>query len=816
MLQKHYKPADVEPALQARWAANGVYHFDESTNRPVYAIDTPPPTVSGHLHLGHAYSYCHADFLARFWRMQGYNVYYPMGYDDNGLPTERLVEKWLGITADQVGRTTFIEKCLEVSSLAEKDYEALWQRLALSIDWRYTYRTIDENARRACQWSFLDLYRGGRAYRQEAPAIWCPTCQTSIAQADLEDLERTTEFVTIPFALDGGGQLTIATTRPELLPACVAVFVHPEDDRYQHQVGRTARVPLFEHPVPVLADPAADPGKGTGAVMCCTFGDTTDIAWWRAHDLPYIAALDRRGHMTDAAGSFAGLPAIEARRQIKTTLAERGLLLERHPETQSVRVHERCDTPVEYNLTKQWFVRLLDRKERYLQAGEELRWYPAHMHGRYKAWVENLNWDWCISRQRYFGVPFPVWYCADCGEVLLPDEERLPVDPLMDEPEKPCPACGSTGFLPEQDIFDTWMTSSVSPLIASGWHIDPERFTRLFPMTLRPQAHEIIRTWTFYTVVKSIEHFGRLPWRDVCISGWGIAGEGMGKISKSRGGGPMAPLEMVERYSADAVRYWAASTGPGKDAVINEEKIQLGLKFTTKLWNVARFSGRFLAGDEPRVAMPELSQLTPADRWLLSKINRLVQRVTGLFERYEYAAARYDVENFFWNDLADNYLEMAKQRLYASDNPGNPGARYTLHTVLLTTLKLLAPILPHITEALYLELYQETEGSPSLHTSPWPAFDERWLDDSAEGTGELLVEIATGVRRYKSERNLSPGAPLSRLQLATGNDRLAATLRAAIPDLQSITRAAAIQVLSALPEPGDFQVISADLHYHID
>ena len=801
-LTKHYQPAQAEPRLQQRWQEMGVYHFHpDHDDRPVYSIDTPPPTVSGNLHLGHVYSYSHPDFIARFWRMNGYNVYYPMGYDDNGLPTERLVEKRLGITAAQVGRAAFIEKCLQVSEDAEVDYQTLWQRLGLSIDWRYTYRSIEDRSRRISQHSFLELYHKGLAYRQEAPAIWCPECRTSIAQAELNDLERASEYVTLSFQRSDGTALPIATTRPELLPACVAVFVHPQDARYRHLVGQNVSVPLFGQQVPVLADAAADPEKGTGAVMCCTFGDTTDVAWWHAHHLPLIEALGRDGRMTQAAGAFAGLTAAQARQQIKHALEQAGLILGRQPTSQSVRVHERCDTPVEYTIVRQWFIRVLDYKQELLQRGEQVNWRPDHMHARYRAWVENLNWDWCISRQRYFGVPFPVWYCRACGAVITAGLDELPVDPTERGPRQPC-ACGSRDFVPDEDIMDTWATSSMTPQIVGGWSPDGgpasgdmQLYQRVFPFSLRPQAHEIIRTWAFYTIAKSHFLYNALPWKDVLISGWGIAGEGMGKISKSRGGGPMPPLEMIERYSADAVRYWAASTGPGKDAVISEEKIQLGSRLVTKLWNVARFSERFLAGYQSAETAPDL---TPADRWILARMQQLIRRVTDLFHSYDYAAAKSEIEIFFWRDLADNYLEMCKQRLYDEAHPYRPGAIFALHHTLLAVLKLFAPFLPYVTEEIYLGLFAAGLQDASIHTSAWPLPCTQFEDTSALDFGETLVELATAVRRYKSEHNLPLGSELSRLQLALGDGVDAARLQSAIPDLASITRASHIEIVSQL------------------
>jgi valyl-tRNA synthetase len=789
-LSKRYDPSRAEPALRDFWQREGIYHFQRQDQRPTYAIDTPPPTVSGNLHLGHAYSYSHTDFLARFWRMNGYNVFYPMGYDDNGLPTERLVEKRLGITAPQVGRATFIEKCLEVSAEAEQEYQAFWQRLGLSIDWRYGYRTIDDTSRKISQWSFLDLYKKGLAYQREAPTIWCPECRTAIAQAELNDLERASEFVTLAFTLENGATLPIATTRPELLPACVAVFVHPDDERYAALLGASVTVPLLGFTVPLLADPKADPAKGTGAVMCCTFGDVTDVEWWYTHTLPLKMLIGRDGRMTEAAGSLAGLSIKAARQRIVAELEAPGLLLKHEPVAQSVRVHERCDTPVEYLVARQWFIRVLDYKQQLLEAGEQITWQPAHMRTRYREWVENLGWDWCISRQRYFGVPFPLWYCCQCGEVLLAEEEQLPVDPTAQAPVRTC-VCGSRDFVPEEDVMDTWATSSLSPQIVGRWFAEPELYQQLAPFALRPQAHEIIRTWAFYTIVKSLHHSGRLPWKNVAISGWGLAAAGGEKISKSRGGGPMAPLAMIERNSADAVRYWAASTGFGKDAVISEEKIKNGSKLITKLWNVARFSERFLQDYQPVITDLEL---TPTDRWLLARLARLLKRVTGLFHADEYAAAKSEIETFFWRDLADNYLELCKERLYGESSPLREGARYTLYHTLLSVLKLFAPFLPYVTEEIYRGLFTPNEESASLHLTRWPEADAAWSSEQAEAQGEIVIEIATAVRRYKSEASLSLGTEVGCLLLSTPDRELATVLAAARLDILSVTRAREVSI----------------------
>lgn len=804
-LSGRYTPAVTEPALRDFWQRENIYHFEDTDRRPIYAIDTPPATVSGTLHLGHVYSYSHTDFLARFWRMNGYNVFYPMGYDDNGLPTERLVEKRLGLSAQQVGRAAFIAQCLEVSEEAERAYQALWQRLGLSIDWRYSYRTIEARARRIAQWSFLDLYQKGLVYQREAPTIWCPECRTAIAQAELNDLDRASEIVTLAFTLQDGTTLPVATTRPELLPACQAVFVHPGDARYAGRINTRVRVPLLGFSVPLLADARADPARGTGAVMCSTFGDVTDVQWWHAYGLPLKVVLGRDGRMTGEAGEFAGLHVQTARERMVEKLQAHGALLKRDQAPQSVRVHERCDTPVEYLVTRQWFIRILDFKQELLEAGEQIEWQPAHMRARYREWVKNLAWDWCISRQRSFGVPFPLWYCRQCGAVVLADAQALPVDPAVQQPSGAC-GCGSTDVLPEEDVMDTWATSSMTPQIVGRLFAEPGLYARVFPFALRSQAHEIIRTWAFYTIVQSFHHFAALPWRTAAISGWGLAGPGGGKISKSRGSGA-DPLAIIERTSADAVRYWAASTGLGKDAIISEEKISSGGRLVTKLWNVARFSERFLADYQPAA---DGSDLAPTDRWLLARLSGLIGRVTGLFRAYEYAAARSEIENFFWHDLADNYLELCKERLYGEPGSQRDGARYTLYHTLISVVKLFAPFLPYVTEQVYLEIFAAHEGQRSLHLARWPEARPDWESAEAEAAGELLLTVVTAVRRYKSEANLSLGAGLPCLLLSTQDAGVACLLDAARRDILSATRARALRISEGQEPCGTCQLLQQE------
>jgi len=803
-LPKRYDAADVERRLQSFWQTKGVYTFKADQGSEVYSIDTPPPTVSGDLHLGHVYSYSQTDFLARFWRMQGFNVFYPMGFDDNGLPTERLVERQLGMRSYEVKRGMFENECRRISEEAEIKYKELWKRLGLSIDWRYTYRTIDDLSRRIAQWSFIDLYRKGLVYRQKAPTLWCTECRTAIAQADLSDLTREGQFYTIDFELDDGKSLPIATTRPELLPACVAVFVHPEDQR--NLEGRVARVPLFAQEVPILIDGAVDPEVGTGIVMCCTFGDKVDIEWWYQYELPLIQAIMLDGRMSEAAGDFAELPVLEARQQILDNLENAGRLLDKSTLKQSVRVHERCDTPVEYLVTDQWFIKILDHKNDLLDAGDQVEWHPEHMHARYRDWVENLQWDWCISRQRIFGVPFPVWFCSDCGEVILAKDDQLPIDPREQSPDRLC-ACGGVSFTADNDVMDTWATSSMTPQIIGRFLEDDAFHNLVYPMSLRPQAHEIIRTWAFYTIVKSHHHFGLVPWRSAAISGWALAPHGWEKISKSRGGGPATPEEMVDRYSADAVRYWAASTGLGKDTIISEEKIQAGAKLVTKLWNVARFSEPFLKDYQPRSKPPSF---IPTDRWLLSRTQATIHLTTEAFQDYDYSSAKSITEAYFWHDLADNYLELVKGRLYGQGGALRDGAIYTLYHALLTTIKLFAPILPHVTEEIYRTLYAAHEASISLHRSHWPEGDPSWEDELADRFGEALVEAITTVRRYKSERHLPLATEISRLQITASDQTLHDQLHDIVIDLMSATRAKEVEVVDildpSLPRLGSVEI----------
>ncbi|HXI16047.1 MAG TPA: valine--tRNA ligase, partial [Chloroflexota bacterium] len=708
MLEGKYDFRTAEPRLQQRWVDTAIYEFDPDHPGRPYSVDTPPPTVSGKIHVGHIYSYTHADICIRYHRMKGESVFYPFGFDDNGLPTEIFTENTKGIRAVDVGRQAFIEACLELSHQVEEEFERFWKRLGLSVDWRLRYSTIDPRSRRVSQEAFIHLWEHDNVYRAESPTLWCPTCRTGVAQADVDDKSGVeTKFSTIPFALtDGSGEIRIATTRPELLPACVAVFVHPTDKRYASLVGKTAHVPLFNLDVPILADEKADPEKGTGAVMCCTFGDVTDVAWWREHKLPLRIAITPAGRMNELAGQFQGASIKQMRAQVLEALTAGGKILDQKQIEHTVGVHERCGTDLEYLVTQQWFIKLLDKKPQWLEAGRRIKWHPDHMRTRYENWIEGLNWDWNISRQKHYGVSFPVWYCKACGETVVASRDELPVDPQETAPRVgKCPKCGGTEFTPETDVMDTWATSSVSPQICGTLleplDVSPQEFEKRFrPMMLRPNAHDIIRTWDFYTIVRSIYLTGEIPWTNILISGHALDPSGK-KISKSKLKGADHPTPMLEQFSADAVRYWAASVRTGGDTNLSEEAFRNGGRLVTKLWNASRLVLSNMDGYVPSAAPP--AALTPVDRWVLSRLAQVIRRATASFEDYEFARVKDETERFFWSDLCDNYLELVKARLYGDAAAGNgqlhlahagrAAAQYTLYHALLSVVKLLAPFL---------------------------------------------------------------------------------------------------------------------------
>ena len=810
------KPAleGLEDKWSARWEADQIYRFDRSRSREeVYSIDTPPPTVSGALHVGHVFSYTHTDIVARFQRMRGKAVFYPMGWDDNGLPTERRVQNYYGVRCDpslpydpsfvppepgkgkhpvSVSRPNFIELCAKLTDEDEKAFEYLWRHLGLSVDWAMTYATIGRRARHLSQLSFLRLLERGQAYQLEAPTLWDVDFRTAVAQAELEDREQPGAYHRIRFGRSGAitEYIEIDTTRPELIPACVALVAHPDDARYQPLFGSDAVTPLFGVRVPVRAHPLADPEKGSGVAMICTFGDVTDVVWWRELGLPVRAIIQPNGtfkpvtwgaqgwEATDPATAqrhydqLAGLPAAKARPRIVELLRESGDLIgDPRPITHAVKFYEKGDRPLEIVTSRQWFIKSMEFRDALLARGRELRWHPPYMQARLENWINGLAGDWSISRQRFSGVPFPVWYrvradgTVDYNARLLPEPRRLPIDPSTDVPDGYTAADRDRpgGFTGDPDVMDTWATSSISPQIAGGWIEDEDLFRRVFPMDVRPQAHDIIRTWLFSTMLRSELEHGSLPWKNAAISGW-VLDPDRKKMSKSKGN-VVTPTALLQEHGSDGVRYWAASGRPGADTAFDAGQMKVGRRLAIKLLNAAKF---VLANPEPRCPVT-----VGVDRGLLTSLARLVRESTEDLDQYQYTRVLERTETFFWF-FCDNYLELVKSRRYGDHGPELAGsANSALLTAVSVFLRLFAPFLPFATEEIW------SWWRPGfVHRAAWPT--EAEILAAAGGPderGALALQAASQVlgeiRKKKSEGKRPPKTPAARVVVRAPEDRLA-------------------------------------------
>ena len=766
MLDKKYDYKSAEKKWQDFWQEKGTYKFDRQSNKPIYSIDTPPPTVSGKIHIGHIFSYSQAEFIARYKRMMGYNVFYPFGFDDNGLPTELLVEREKGIKAYSVSREEFTNMCLDTVKKYEQDFKNLFISVGNSADWSLLYNTVSPECQRTSQMSFLDLYKKGKVYYAEAPALWCTKCHTAIAQSELESEEKESTFNYLKFYIENSNEyVEIATTRPELLCACDCIFVNPKDEKHANLIGKKVKVPLYDFYVPVLSDDKVDLEKGTGVVMCCTFGDQTDTQWFKKYKLELKVGIDDFGKMTALAGKYEGMKSKDARLAIIEDLKAQDLLIKQDPIKHQVSVHERCGTEMEINLKKQWFIKTLENKEEWLKKGNEVEWHPSFMKSRYTDWVENLMMDWCISRQKYFGVPFPVWYCKDCGEIIVADEKDLPVNPLVTMPKHACPKCGSNNFEPESDILDTWATSSVTPQINTKWNVDDEFYKKMMPMSLRPNAHDIIRTWDFYTIVKSFYHSNCLPWQNVMISGFIMASQGQ-KISKSKSNSKNDPIELINTYSADVVRYWTATGSLGRDILFNEDKFKIGARLTNKLFNASKFVWLFLENYKPN----KTPNLKPIDKWIMSKFNEMRERFINYFDKYEVGLAMSELETFFWN-FCDNYIELVKVRLYNPEIYGEEAkesAQYASYHVLLEMLKMFGIYLPHLTEEIYQNTFKEKVGVESVHNLELSSLPVE-LDKELNKKGEEVCDVVSRIRGYKTDNKLSLKTKLEKVTITTQN-----------------------------------------------
>ena len=742
-LPKTYDFSEVERRWQETWREEDNYFQDES-DKPRFVIDTPPPYPTGNFHIGNAFNWCYIDFIARYKRMLGYNVMFPQGWDCHGLPTEVKVEEIHGITKNDVPREEFRRMCRELTLGNIEKMRSTLRRLGFSIDWSHEYITMLPEYFRKTQVSFVKMLQSGYIYQSEHPVNFCTRCETAIAFAEVAYEPRTTTLNYFDF--DG---VEIATTRPELLAACVAVAAHPDDERYRSLVDRHLKVPIFGHSVPVILDEAVDPEFGSGAVMICTFGDKQDVHWWKQHDLELRKAIDRNGRMTPIAGKYAGMKSGECREAILADMKREDILRSTEPLEQRVGTCWRCTTPIEIMSERQWFVRIVP--EEIMEAAREIRWNPEHMFLRMENWVDQMEWDWCISRQRIFATPIPVWFCQACGRMIVPDESMLPLDPTVTPPPGPCPDCGSTDISGEEDVLDTWMDSSISVLNVTGWN--GEETPAIFPAQLRPQGHDIIRTWAFYTILRSVALTGQKPWEEILVNGM-VLGEDGFKMSKSRGN-IISPEEIVSEHGADAFRQWAAAgAATGSDIMFNWNDVIAASRFQTKLWNIARF---VLIQLERREFDDSAPLTAVADRWLMTRLSGTVLEVTACMDSCQFDRALKAIREFAWDVLADNYIELAKGRLY-SDDSGRDSACRALTTTLDTLCRLMAPFTPHFAEECYAHL-----GRGSVHSAGWPACG--YDDPGAARDGDLLTRVVAELRRYKHERGLALNAPLGKVTI---------------------------------------------------
>jgi valyl-tRNA synthetase len=842
-LPKKFDPKEVESRWQKDWEEKSTYAWDPTRSREeTFAVDTPPPTVSGSLHVGHLFSYSHQDFIVRFQRMRGKNIFFPIGWDDNGLPTERRVQNLLNVKCEAhlhydpdfkpdrgkkgdptpISRRNFIELCDEVVREDEVVFKRLWTRLAMSYDWDQEYATIDEHSRRISQFSFLELLEKDEIYQDERPVMWDVDFQTAVAQAELVDKEIPSAYHFLRFGIEGQDDyLVVATTRPELLPACVAVLVHPDDARYKDYLGKNAVTPLFKAPVPIMADPKADPEKGTGVVMVCTFGDQTDVEWWQQYQLPTRQILARNGHLDPVTFGIPGWESLDAEaanavyaqiqgkyaRQARKILIEIAQemdgVIDRPPQdiTHPVKFFEKGDRPLELIPARQWYTRIMDKKTALIEQGRKILWHPDYMLKRYEHWVEGLNQDWCLSRQRYFGVPIPVWYrLGPNGEILfherlLPARDQLPVDPLSDVP----PGFDETqrdqpgGFTGDPDVLDTWATSSLSPQVATKWVYDKNRHERLFPMDIRPQGHDIIRTWAFYTIVKAYLHGGDIPWKNVVLSGW-ILDPDRKKMSKSQGN-VVTPEPLVEQYGADSVRYWAARARLGVDTAYDEQVFKVGKKLCTKLFNASKFAiGRFAGIDSAMLTPDRITVET--DRMVIAELRPLIERATRAFDAFDYAQALSLIEDFFWATFCDNYLELAKSRTYDEElTEGRLSACATLRLIHRAIVRLFAPFVPYIAEEVWHWAYAQDPGMhDSVHRSPWPTLEEFSAIPAPVQPRAYAVTITVleAVRRAKADASQSMAAPVPSVILTGARENLDA-IASVLDDIQRMLKIEAVE-----------------------
>lgn len=812
-MEQKYDHLLSEKEMQDLWQKEKTY---SSENNPgiKYSIDTPPPTVSGALHIGHIFSYTHTDIIARYKRMSGHSVFYPFGFDDNGLATERFVEKKREINPHNITRSEFIKICLEESSIAKKQFEDLWLKIGLSVDWNLSYSTIDRRSRIISQASFIELYNKNYIYRKYEPSLYCTTCRTTVAQAELDDAEKKSQFNDIIFKSENGSNLIISTTRPELLYSCVALLYHPEDVRYKHLKDTHAYAPIYKFKIPIYPEETVDINKGSGLVMSCTFGDKNDILWFKKHKLDYKPSIGTDGRWLKETDFLAGLNALQAREKIIEALKNSSDLCNIKEISHTVSVHERCKKEIEYLALSQWFLNILDHKDKLIEQADTINWYPSFMKARYKNWVENISWDWCLSRQRFYGIPFPVWHCQNCNKILLADIDQLPVDPQEQNYNKLCPNCSSADIKPDTDVMDTWNTSSLTPYICASLENPADQINKIFskdipflPMDMRPQAHDIIRTWAFYTITKAYMHNNTIPWKDIVISGHVLSNE-KEKISKSQSNSPLKPENLLKNYPADAIRYWTASGSLGYDISFSESQLKIGQKLIVKLWNAFKFIDTHLnINNNKNIVKPKT--LGNLNQWILHLSSSCFNQYKNYLELYEYGLALDTVEKFFWNTFCDNYLELIKDQLFKPEKYSPEQIQATLWTldkVGLQILQLYAPFLPYITEVIYQKIYKTSENKKSIHQTQYNNIQENYDFAQSVTAINFILQITEKVRKIKTENQISLKTDLEKLTIHVPHN-LALYVKEEEQVINGIAKALETVIIE---EPGITQLIQND------
>jgi valyl-tRNA synthetase len=758
-----YESKAVEQKWQDWWEKEKIYHFDPESSKPVYSIDNPPRYASGPLHVGHAVHYTHIDFAARYKRLRGYNVFFPLCFDVNGMPIEVNVEKKYNIHMSEVDRHEFIKLCSEFAEGNIKEMIRQFKILGESMDTSIFYQTDAKYYRRLTQISFIRLFDKGLVYKGERPINWCPRCQTALSDAEIEYRSRMTKLNYIIFSLsDTQEEVQIATTRPELLGTCHLVAVHPDDPRADFLAGKLIKTPIYNKEVRIVPDDNVDPNFGTGIVMVCSIGDKDDIEWINRYDIKIEKSIDEKGLLTEACGKYKGMDVPTAKKAILSDLEAENLLVKQEDLEQNVGTCWRCHTAIEFLVKKQWFINVLDFKADVLKASDEINWYPQFMKVRLEEWVNSLTWDWVISRQRYFATPIPLWECEACRHVVTAREEDCYVDPTVDKPPvEKCPECGNSTLIGSPEVFDTWMDSSISPLFNSFWLRDLEKFEKYYPMSMRPQSHDIIRTWAFYTILRGLLLTGKKPFNDIMMGGFILATDGT-PMHASRGN-VIDPLEILENYGADAIRYYAASCALGKDNAFRWKDVTEGVRVVRKLWNLENLISKALPDDLSTIKDYKPDTLPLIDKWILAKYNNLLRDTTYAMDNFMFEKARKNVVNFMWHEVADHLMEAVKHRVYKGHDIG---VQYTLYQIGLGLLKFLAPILPHVTEEIYQNHYKKLEGAKSLHTSSWPDFV--FEDDSAIKEGQLIIDIIAALRHWKSENGIPLNREIEKIEIIAG------------------------------------------------